>query len=94
MKVQIPTPLRSYTADQPTVEVGGATVGEALTNLIAVYAGLRRQLFTDDGRLRAFVNLYLNDQDIRYLQKEHTSVGDADVLYIVPSVAGGVTARS
>jgi molybdopterin converting factor small subunit len=89
MKIQIPTPLRAYAEKQTTVHVGGNTVGEALGDLVQRYQELRRHLFTDEGALRAFVNVYVNDEDIRYLQKEHTPVKESDVLYIVPSVAGG-----
>ena len=89
MKILIPTPLRPYAAKNDTVEVPAKTVGEALSSLTSQYADLRRHLYTDDGKLRAFVNLYLNDEDIRYLQKENTPVRDGDTLSIVPSIAGG-----
>ena len=92
MKVHIPTPLRQYAGKQDVVEVPGRTVGEALTNLTAQHADLRKQLFTEDGRLRAFVNVYLNDEDIRYLEKENTPVREDDSLSIVPSIAGGMGA--
>ena len=90
MKIHIPTPLRQYAGKQDVVEVPGRTVGEALTNLTSQHADLRKQLFTEDGRLRAFVNVYLNDEDIRYLQKEETPVKQSDALSIVPSIAGGL----
>ncbi len=89
MKVHIPTPLRQYADKQATVEVAGKTVGEGLRNLTTQYADLRRHLYGDDGKLRAFVNVYLNDEDIRYLQKEETPVKEGDALSIVPSIAGG-----
>ena len=79
-KVLIPTPLRQYTARQDTVEVEGRTVSEVLANLTASYGDLRKHLYTDDGRLRSFVNVYVNDEDIRYLQKENTAVKDSDVV--------------
>jgi molybdopterin converting factor small subunit len=88
-KIHIPTPLRQYVGKQSTVEVTGSTVGEALTALIEQHPELRRHLYTEDGRLRAFVNLYLNDEDIRYLQKEATVVNAGDNISIVPSIAGG-----
>jgi len=88
-KILIPTPLRPYTDKRDSVEVEGRTVGEMLDDLTARHQGLRRHLFTDDGRLRNFVNVYVNDEDIRYLQKEQTPVQPGDVLTIVPSVAGG-----
>ena len=88
-KVQIPTPLRQYAGKQPAVTVQGATVAEALSNLVTIHPDLRRHLYTDDGKLRAFVNVYLNDEDIRYLQKESTTLSDSDTISIVPSIAGG-----
>ena len=88
-KIQIPTPLRQYAGKQPAVEVKGSTIGEAMTGLISQHPELRRHLYNDDGKLRAFVNVYLNDEDIRYLQKDATSVKDADNISIVPSIAGG-----
>jgi len=88
-KVHIPTPLRQYAGKQATVQVDGATVADALTSLISQHPDLRRHLYTDDGKLRAFVNVYLNDEDIRYLEKEATPVRDSDTISIVPSIAGG-----
>jgi adenylyltransferase/sulfurtransferase len=88
-KIHIPTPLRQYAGKQSTVEVKAATVAEAMTALLAQHPDLRRHLYNDDGKLRAFVNLYLNDEDIRYLQKEATEVKDGDNISIVPSIAGG-----
>jgi len=87
--IHIPTPLRPFTEKQESVEVTGATVGELLADLTKKYEGLRKHLYADDGRLRNFVNVYLNDEDIRYLQKEKTPVKPGDSLSIVPSVAGG-----
>ena len=89
MKVHIPTPLRQYAGKNDTIEVPGKTVGEALSGLVSQHPDLRRHLYTDDGKLRAFVNVYLNDEDIRYLQKESTLVKDSDSISIVPSIAGG-----
>ena len=87
--IHIPTPLRPFTDTNESVEVSGGTVGELLADLTKKYAGLRKHLYADDGRLRNFVNVYLNDEDIRYLQKENTPVKPGDSLSIVPSVAGG-----
>jgi adenylyltransferase/sulfurtransferase len=89
MRVLIPTPLRPYAGKQAAVELVGTTVGEALSTLTTQHPDLRRHLFTDEGKLRSFVNVYVNDEDIRYLQRENTPVSDADTLAIVPSVAGG-----
>ncbi len=88
-KIHIPTPLRQYVDKQSTVEVQGATVGEAMNALVARHPEVRRHLYTEDGKLRAFVNLYVNDEDIRYLQKEATAVHEGDSISIVPSIAGG-----
>jgi MoaD family protein len=90
-KVIIPTPLRQYAGKQDALELKGATVSELLAQLTTQYGDLRRHLFTDDGKLRSFVNVYVNDEDIRHLQKEQTPVKDADVVSIVPSIAGGKT---
>ena len=89
MKIHIPTPLRQYADKKDTIEVPGNTVGEALSGLVSQHPDLRRHLYTDDGKLRAFVNVYLNDEDIRYLQKEATPVKENDDISIVPSIAGG-----
>jgi sulfur-carrier protein len=88
-QIQIPGPLRQYVGKQATVDVRAANVGEALTGLIAQHPELKRHLYTDDGILRAFVNVYVNDEDMRYLQKEATSLKDGDTISIVPSIAGG-----
>src|SRR5205085_11278283 len=87
--IHIPTPLRPFTDKKESVEVNGATVGELLADLTKKYDGLRKHLYAEDGRLRNFVNVYLNDEDIRYLQREKTPVKAGDSLSIVPSVAGG-----
>lgn len=89
VKVHIPTPLRQYAGKQAAVEVKAGTVSDALANLVAQHPDLRRHLYTEDGKLRAFVNVYLNDEDIRYLQKEATTVRESDTISIVPSIAGG-----
>jgi molybdopterin/thiamine biosynthesis adenylyltransferase/rhodanese-related sulfurtransferase/molybdopterin converting factor small subunit len=87
--VSIPTPLRSFTGGHDAVELAGATVGEVIDGLLTTHAGLKRHLIQDDGRLRNFVNLYLNDTDIRQLESTATPVSEGDVLTIVPSIAGG-----
>ena len=89
MKILVPTPLRQYAGKQSAVDVPAGTVGEALNALTSTYPDLRKHLYSDEGKLRAFVNLYLNDEDVRYLQKEETAVKDGDTLSIVPSIAGG-----
>jgi molybdopterin converting factor small subunit len=89
MKVLIPTPLRQYTGRQASVEVAASTAGEVLRALAIQYPDLRKQLFTDEGKLRRFVNVYVNDEDIRYLERENTAVKEDDTISIVPSVVGG-----
>ena len=91
--VLIPTPLRVYAGKQDVVQADGKTVGELLDNLTSQYTDLRKHLYNEDGKLRSFVNVYLNDDDIRYLQREDTPVADGDTISIVPSVAGGVAAQ-
>ena len=88
-KVHIPTPLRQYAGKQAAVEVKAGSIADALSDLVSQHPDLRRHLYTDDGKLRAFVNVYLNDEDVRYLQKEATAVKDSDTISIVPSIAGG-----
>ena len=88
-RVLIPTPLRIYAGKQDVVEIEGHTVGELLVNLTTQYSELRNHLYTEDGRLRSFVNVYVNDDDIRYLQKEQTPLRPGDTVSIIPSVAGG-----
>jgi sulfur-carrier protein adenylyltransferase/sulfurtransferase len=89
-KILIPTPLRPYTDKKDAVDADGGTIGELLADLTRRHAGLKAHLFNDQGKLRSFVNVYLNDEDIRYLQKEATPVSAADTVSIIPSVAGGV----
>ena len=91
-KVLIPTALRQFAGKQDAAEVPGATVGEVLDELTRRHGDLRRQLYNDEGRLRSFVNVYINDEDIRYLQKDATPVEEGDTISIVPSIAGGSTA--
>ena len=91
-RVLIPTPLRAYTGQQGEVEADGRTVGDGLSALTARYGDLRRHLYAEDGRLRSFVNVYVNDDDIRYRDKERTELNPGDVISIVPSVAGGAPA--
>src|ERR1041385_8349038 len=90
-KVLIPTPLRQFTGKQDSVSVPGSTVGEVLTSLTTQFPDLRKQIFTDEGKVRSFVNVYLNDEDIRYLNKDATPAKEGDTLSLVPSIAGGST---
>lgn len=88
-KILIPTPLRQYAEKHDSITVSGGAVGEALDALTMQYPELRRHLFTDEGKLRSFVNVYVNDEDIRYLNRDATPVKDTDTISIVPSIAGG-----
>ncbi|MCB0013048.1 MAG: MoaD/ThiS family protein [Anaerolineales bacterium] len=85
---RIPTPLRPYVADNSQVDVSGATVGDALTDLTAQFPDIRQHLF-DGEELRSFVNIYLNKEDVRFLEGKATPVEERDMLLIVPSIAGG-----
>jgi adenylyltransferase/sulfurtransferase len=90
MKIHIPTPLRAYTDKQETVTVEAATVAAGLAALTAAHPALQNHLYTPEGKLRSFVNIYLNDDDVRYLpSKEDTAVAATDELTIIPSIAGG-----
>ncbi len=89
VKLLIPTPLRPYTDKTDALMLEGSTVKELLTGLTAKYPGLKKHLYSEDGKLRSFVNVYVNDEDIRYLQKDDTPVTEKDVVSIIPSIAGG-----
>ena len=90
MQIHIPTPLRAYTGQQATVSLEAGTVQQALTALTTEHPELKKHLYTEEGKLRAFVNLYLNDEDVRYLPaKDETAVVAGDSLSIIPSIAGG-----
>ena len=89
MQIHIPTPLRAYTDKQETVSVEATTVAEALAALTTAYPAMQPNLYTPEGKLRSFVNIYLNDDDVRYLPaKEDTAVSATDELTIIPSIAG------
>jgi molybdopterin synthase sulfur carrier subunit len=87
--VRIPPVLRAAAGGAKEVEVGGATVGDVLGALVERYPGLRGQLLTDDGDLNRFVNVYVDGQDIRYLEERATKVAERDTLIILPAMAGG-----
>ena len=89
VKVIIPTPLRQYADKKESLEVQAKTVAEALAAVTAQYGDLRKHLYHDEGKLRSFVNIYVGDEDIRFLQKDQTPLNDNDVISIVPSIAGG-----
>jgi len=90
VKILIPTPLRSFVGGASEVEVEGRTVGDALRSLVQRHGQLQKHLYAEDGKLRSFVNVYVNDDDIRYLNKGETELRANDIVSIVPSVAGGV----
>jgi molybdopterin converting factor small subunit len=88
-KILIPTPLRQYVGGSDTVDISAATAGELLSKLTEAHPDLKKQIFNDEGKLRSFVNVYVNDDDIRYLDRNDTPVKDGDTVSIVPSIAGG-----
>jgi molybdopterin converting factor small subunit len=90
VKVVIPTPLRTHAGGKAAAEVPARTVAEALGLLTSEFAELKRHLFTDQGKLRSFVNVYVNGEDIRYLAQENTPTKDGDTINIIPSIAGGM----
>ena len=89
MNIHIPTPLRAYANKQQSVEVLATNAGEALKALTTQFTDLKKHLYNEEGKLRSFVNVYVNDEDIRFAQKDATPVKDGDVVSIIPSIAGG-----
>ncbi len=89
IQVTIPTPLRTLTGGKDTVEAGGATIAALIDNLDAQFPGLKGRLCDDTGALRRFVNIYVNGEDVRFLQDKATPVKDTDEISIVPAIAGG-----
>ncbi len=90
IKVRVPTPLQKLTQNNAEVEVQGKDVRSVLAALEEKYPGFRERLYDDKGTLRRFINFYVNDEDIRFLKSEDTSLKDGDELSIVPAIAGGV----
>lgn len=91
--IHIPTPLRRFTSEQGEVEVEGGTVGDALKDLTRRFPALERHLYNEQGALRSFVNVFLNDEDVRHLGRDATAVKPGDTLSIIPSIAGGAGGR-
>ena len=89
IKVRIPTPLRKLTHDEEIVHVNAATVGAAIAELQSRYPGIKERLTDDDGSVRRFVNVYVNEEDIRFLQNQETALKDGDEISIIPAIAGG-----
>ena len=91
-KILIPTALRQFTEQNDSIEVSGATVSDALNSFTARFPDIKKNLFNDQGKLRSFVNVYVNDEDIRYLDKADTKLQGSETISIVPSIAGGAAA--
>ena len=92
VEVRLPTILRQDAGGQATVKANGSTLGEVFDDLVRQFPNLSGKVVTDDGVLHKFVNVYVNDDDVRYLDKLATAVGDSDVVSILPAVAGGAGA--
>jgi MoaD family protein len=88
-KVRIPTPLRKLTNNEELVEINATTIGDAITELQSRYPGIKERLLDDSGSVRRFVNVYVNEEDIRFLQNQQTSLKDGDEISIIPAIAGG-----
>ena len=93
VQVRIPTPLRKLTGEQDTIQAKGGTVGEVLQWLTETYPGLKERLRDEKGEVRRFINIYVNDEDIRFVQNLETPLKEGDRLSIVPAIAGGASAR-
>ena len=89
VQIRIPTPLRKLTHDEEVVETSAETIGGAITDLESRYPGLQERLLDDDGQVRRFVNVYVNEEDIRFLQEKETPLKDGDEVSIIPAIAGG-----
>ncbi|HEY5753545.1 MAG TPA: ubiquitin-like small modifier protein 1 [Chthoniobacterales bacterium] len=87
--IRIPTPLRKLTNEQEVVQADGATVQDILNHLDTTYPGLKERICDESGKIRRFVNVYLNDEDIRFLEENATAVKEGDEISIVPAIAGG-----
>ena len=89
VNVRIPTPLRKLTKDKETVQAAGATIQDIIESLEKQYPGLKERICDERGELRRFVNVYLNDEDIRFAQGKSTPVKDGDEISVIPAIAGG-----
>jgi molybdopterin converting factor small subunit len=89
VKIAVPAPLRPYTGQQKTVEIEAPTAGILLARLVALFPDLKAHLYDEHERIRRFVNVYVNDEDIRYLENENTPVHSGDLVSLIPSVSGG-----
>ena len=88
-KIRIPTPLRKLTNDEELVEVDAATIADAINELQTRFPGIKERLLDDTGAVRRFVNVYVNEEDIRFLQNQDTALKDGDEISIIPAIAGG-----
>ena len=91
--VRIPTPLRKFTGDQADVDVDGGTIGELIDNLEGQHAGIKERIVDEDGSIRRFVNIYVNEEDIRFLDGPDTALKEGDQVTIIPAIAGGAVER-
>lgn len=89
VKVRIPTPLRKLTNNEELVEIEPGTIGAAITELQSRYPGIQERLVDEEGNVRRFVNVYVNEEDIRFLQNKDTPLKDGDEVSIIPAIAGG-----
>ena len=89
VQIRIPTPLRKLTHDEEVVETSAETINDAITDLEGRYPGLQERLLDDKGQVRRFVNVYVNEEDIRFLQEKETPLKDGDEVSIIPAIAGG-----
>jgi len=87
--VRIPTPLRKLTNNEEVVEIMATTIGEAIVELQSKYPGIKERLVDDNGEVRRFVNVYVNEEDIRFLKNQQTPLKDGDEISIIPAIAGG-----
>jgi len=88
--VRIPTPLRKFTGGKEQVEVRGATISEVIDDLELNFPGMKEKLYDDSGSIRKFLNIYLNDEDIRFMESVNTPVKDGDSISLIPAIAGGL----
>ena len=93
VNVRVPTPLQKLTGDKSEVKAEGANVKEVIDNLEKNYPGIKERLYSEDGELRRFINIYINEEDIRFLNSDETEVKADDVISIIPAIAGGSMAR-
>ena len=89
IRIIIPAALRQYAENRDSVNLSGQNIGELLDNLMQKFPNMKKHLFSEDGQIRNFVNVYVNDDDIRYLENSQTQLKEVDVISLIPSVAGG-----